>query len=127
MTQRRLRHDRLKALRQEIGLSQDEVAKRIGGTAKQYSNWETGKVDPSVHFLYELTRFYNVTVDYLLGRSEDRHGYPAPKELSPLQRQILDAMERDDISAVSALLARFIAEQQGKQSGVSRKKPPISH
>lgn len=127
LTPHRLRHDRLKQLRLATGYTQEEVAKLIDGTPKQYSSWETGKVDPTAHFLYQLARLFKVTADYLIGLSDDPHGYPVPQELSPLGRQIVDAMDRGDLEAINVLLARYVMEQKQKKGKFPRKKPPISN
>lgn len=58
---------RLKELRQEKGVSQKEVAHRIGVTVSAYSNYEQGIREPSIEIIKKLCKFYDVTADYLLG------------------------------------------------------------
>ncbi len=58
---------RLRALREAKGLSQREVAERIGMTRTAYNKYERGTSRP-VRKLNELTALFGVTTDYLLGK-----------------------------------------------------------
>ncbi len=58
---------RLRMLREAKGLSQREVAERIGMTRAAYNKYERGFSRP-VRKLDELTELFGVTTDYLLGR-----------------------------------------------------------
>ena len=59
--------ERLIAAREKTGLSQTEVAKRIGATQAAVSYFEMGLKIPSVPTLLSLARLYNVSMDYLVG------------------------------------------------------------
>ena len=63
--------DRLRALRRELGLSQEEVAKKIGVSRPAYVNYEQGKSRP-VRKLKELAALFDASVDYLLGQTDYR-------------------------------------------------------
>ncbi len=65
--------DRLRALRLEHDLSQEEVAKKIGISRPAYVNYENGKSRP-VRKLKELSDLFNVTTDYIMGLSDNPHG-----------------------------------------------------
>ena len=58
----------LKILRKAKGLTQKEVADFIGISQNNYSYWENGKVKIDNGSLQKLADFFDVTVDYLLGR-----------------------------------------------------------
>ncbi len=62
---------RIKELREGLGLSQDELASRIGTSQRQVSFYENGKNEPTAHVLDALASVLNTTSDYLLGRSDD--------------------------------------------------------
>ena len=62
---------RLRSLREERGLSQEEVAKALGVSRVAYLKYESGENRP-VRKLKELSRFFNVTIDYLLGNSKQK-------------------------------------------------------
>lgn len=62
--------ERLKYLRENLKLSQKEVAQRIHSTEVSISNYEKGTRTPSIDTLNELADCFGVTADYLLGRSK---------------------------------------------------------
>lgn len=58
---------RIKDLREDRDLTQSEIAKVINTSQQHYSKIETGKADISGEKLILLSKFYNVSVDYILG------------------------------------------------------------
>lgn len=64
--------DRLKRLRQEKRLRQDQVAALVGVTKSAVSTWEGDIRQPSYPALIQLADLYHVSTDYLLGRSHNR-------------------------------------------------------
>ena len=63
---------RLKALRQEKGLKQVEMAAFLECTDGHYQKIEYGKIKLPTLTLIKLADFFDVTTDYLLGRTENR-------------------------------------------------------
>ena len=59
--------ERLKRLRHESKLKQDELADIIGVNKSAISHYETDKDDPSDRIKIEIARHFNVSLDYLLG------------------------------------------------------------
>lgn len=59
---------RLKELRQKFGLSQKELAAKIDISTVRYSQYETGKRSPDYETLLIFADFFEVSVDFLLGR-----------------------------------------------------------
>jgi transcriptional regulator with XRE-family HTH domain len=60
---------RLKECRQRANMTQQYVALTLGIKPPSVSNWESGKTQPTMDNLIELSKLYNVTTDYLLGLS----------------------------------------------------------
>lgn len=60
--------EKLRKLRSKNGLSQKQVADRIGVSASIVSGYETGERTPSTEVLLSLSYLYNCSTDYLLGR-----------------------------------------------------------
>ena len=58
---------RIRDLREDRDLTQADIAKVINTTQQQYSKMETGKADISGEKLVLLAKFYDVSVDYILG------------------------------------------------------------
>lgn len=63
--------ERLKLLRAERGLSQQEFAKQLGNISKSSINmYERGEREPGFETLEAIADFFNVDMDYLLGKSD---------------------------------------------------------
>lgn len=60
--------DRLKAERTKANLTQEEVAKELGVTRPAYTQYETGKTQPSLETAAKLADLFKTSVDYLIGR-----------------------------------------------------------
>lgn len=63
---------RLKELRLNKGLRQDQVAKLIGVNKSAVSTYENGSRQPSFEILVRLANLYRVSTDYLLGQTRIR-------------------------------------------------------
>ncbi|WP_368664498.1 helix-turn-helix domain-containing protein [Streptococcus gallolyticus] len=61
---------RLKELRKETGLTQKEIANQIHVGQNSYSNWENGNRKPTAEITSKLAEFFNVSIDYLLGKTD---------------------------------------------------------
>lgn len=60
---------RVKALRKQAGLTQAEVAEKLGIVPQSVTNYESGKIEPSIRNLISLAAVLGTSTDYLLGRS----------------------------------------------------------
>ena len=65
--------ERLKTLRKEMKLSQSDIGEFLGIMQTVYSRYERGRNTIPVEFLLKLADLYNVSVDYLLGRTNVRN------------------------------------------------------
>ncbi|KZM54943.1 helix-turn-helix domain-containing protein [Aeribacillus pallidus] len=63
---------RLASLRKKMGISQYELADRLGFSRGQLANYEQGKRQPDFDTLQKIADFFEVSTDYLLGRSENK-------------------------------------------------------
>ena len=59
--------DKIKFLREQIGLTQSDLAKRLGITRSSVNAWEMGISVPSTQYVVELATIFRVSTDYLLG------------------------------------------------------------
>ena len=59
---------RLREIREAKGMSQIEAAKQLNVSRQSYNFYENGKRDPDTQTLQRMAEFFNVSVDYLLGR-----------------------------------------------------------
>lgn len=61
---------RLKQLRKENNLTQDEVAKLLNIFRSRYNIYEREKTDMPIKYLIMLANFYGVSIDYLVGETD---------------------------------------------------------
>lgn len=61
---------RLKELRIERNVSQQELGKLVNTSKMAVSHWESGHSEPSIAQLITLSTFFEVTVDYLIGKTD---------------------------------------------------------
>lgn len=62
--------NRIKELRKQFSLTQEKLANMLSVTQANLSGWELGKWQPDQEALTKLADYFNVSVDYLLGREE---------------------------------------------------------
>ena len=65
--------NRILDLLKENGKNQKELSKALGINASAVTEWKKGKMKSYNHYLYQIAEFFNVSVDYLLGKSPVRH------------------------------------------------------
>ena len=59
--------NKIKYLRKEAGIGQNQLADLLNISNASVSYWETGKQLPSAEVVYKLAKFFNVPSDFLLG------------------------------------------------------------
>ena len=59
--------ENLKTLRAERGIGQVELANKIGVSKGIISLWENGLREPTMHSLIALAKFFDVSIDFLVG------------------------------------------------------------
>ena len=65
-------HDKLRSARTDAGLTQQQVADKMGITKSTYCGYETGKREPDVRKIKELAQILNVTGSYLIGKRAEK-------------------------------------------------------
>lgn len=69
-------YTRIRDLREDRDLTQTKVAEYLGMSQTGYSKYETGENDIPTAILIKLARFYNTSIDYLLGETDTTSRYP---------------------------------------------------
>lgn len=87
--------ERLKELRKERKLTQTELGNKINVTKVSISGYENGNRSPDTDTLQRLADYFDVTTDYLLGRSNVR-SYTTQRTISPQHEQLIDFFTRLD-------------------------------
>ena len=68
-------YKRIRDLREDKDLNQTEIAKMLGMSQTGYSKYETGENDIPTSVLIKLSEFYSVSIDYLLGQTDNKTRY----------------------------------------------------
>lgn len=84
--------ERLRELRKRRGLSQVVLAERLGLSKSTIGAYETGDISPSLEALNAIADFFNVDIDYLLGKEEGSTYYLDP-EAAELAKEIANREE----------------------------------
>ena len=92
-----MRGDRLRKLRQEKRLTQEQLGKIIHVSKVSISGYENGERSPDTENLTKLANYFDVTTDYLLGRTDNPKGH----------------VEFDPIAEHNRLLKKYGIEDSG--------------
>ncbi|MFL0198833.1 helix-turn-helix domain-containing protein [Clostridium sp. WILCCON 0269] len=65
--------DRLKELREEMELTQDELGKMLNVSRQSVSSYESQDIEPSINNIVKLANIFDVSLDYLLCRTKEKH------------------------------------------------------
>lgn len=88
--------DTIKDERNKRSLSQLALSKLIGVSQQTIGSWETGRTSPDLLMLVNLADFFDVTTDYLLGRTKNRKPWePAQPPAAPASTPPLSPQEQD--------------------------------
>ena len=65
-------YQRLKDLREDMDLTQKQIAEVLNTSHQYYNKYETGKRPITFERVIELAKFYNVSIDYIAGLTNDK-------------------------------------------------------
>ena len=66
-----MKFQRIKDLREDNDKFQKEIANLLGISQQYYSEYESGKRTITIQHLMTLSKFYNVSIDYIVGLSDE--------------------------------------------------------
>jgi len=107
---------RIKELRKQNKITQKELAKLFHIANSTLSYWEKGKFDPNKKQIIELADYFNVSTDYLLGRTDD----PTPPTGEPLghlqafRRDEFEGLTPEEVDHLAAIAATFKKQRGGE-------------
>ncbi len=101
-------NERLVELRTEKGISQKEAAADLGVSQALLSHYEKGIREYSLAFLCRAAEYYDVTTDYILGRTQSRKG---------LDSTVLDDREEDSIFNTRSIYRAAIMSHERMNAG----------
>ena len=62
--------EKIKTIREQLGMTQSELARKLGLTRSSINGWEMGLSVPSTQYIVELAKLFRVSTDYLLGMEQ---------------------------------------------------------
>ena len=65
-------YKRIRDLREDADMTQVQIAKILNCSQRVYSNYERGDIDIPTEILIKLANYHDVSVDYILGRTNKR-------------------------------------------------------
>ena len=77
-----MRFQRIKDLREDNDKLQKDIAKLLGISQQYYSEYESGKWTITIAHLITLSKYYKVSIDYLVGLSNEKDTYEKHKKTS---------------------------------------------
>lgn len=100
--------DRLKELREEAGVSMAQLSEALDVSNAAICKWENGLAEPKVSYLIKLSNFFECTVDYLVGITDefditDLTYNNFPQKLSYEEKQLIETY-RELAPAIKALI-----------------------
>lgn len=112
---------RLRELRKKAGLSQQEFANQIGTSKSSINMYERGEREPSLEMLEAIADYFNVDMDYLLGKSDIKNRFRGSLSAPRRKREFELASPVDFAARLnSAMEGRNITcEELSKKAGVS--------
>lgn len=115
--------ERLRALRIENKLTQEELGEKVNLTKANISKYETGRIEPNIETINYLANFFNVTIDYLLGKTDVRNPYKNDHEMSTRAFHNLDksGLPEEAIKQIEEYV-EFVKQKYNKDGSLKVKK-----
>jgi len=95
--------ERLKATREERGLTQAQLNRLCGFGVNQISRFETGIRSPATEALVKIATILDVSMDYLAGLTDNPHGQVIPTDLNVYEREIISTYREEGWSGIARL------------------------
>ena len=124
-------YEHLKKLRESLGLTQADFGESVGVAKSTYNNYETGIREPKSDFWIAVAQKYGVTIDYLMGFSDDpkmtSEIKTAPPEFSDEARKIARSYDRLTEHGKGAVRAILGYEEAFLSKDEPQEDPPSSN
>lgn len=104
--------ERLKNLRKDAGLTQVDVANKLGISQPAYASWERGIKKPTQENLVKLSKILYVSVDYLLGNTENKQTGDVLEDIELLFRMNSKGLTEEEKLVFKKELIEFMKERK---------------
>ena len=112
-------YQRIRDLREDSDLTQEALCKKLYMHKTTYTNYEQGKHTVPLDFAVQLADFYQVSIDYIAGRTNFPQGMPVVAEETDCPKYFSDLTERNK-GRVEQFVEQLYEQQQ---TNFSKKKP----
>ena len=113
--------ERLTKLRKEKGLTQNDIADKVGVSAQAVSKWEKDLASPDIDVLLKLSEIFEISMDELLGKEKktvELNEKPSKKDIEKmvLKISIIDGEDGDkvNVNLPLALVTLLVNKETGK-------------
>lgn len=106
--------ERIRQLRKEAGLSQAELAEKIGADPGRVSRYEAGRITPSAEALVRLAEVLNISIDHLLIDGIPRRPLHAAQDALGDHLAAVAELPADDLAALLSIIDGLVAKNRLK-------------
>lgn len=99
------------SLRKERGLSQSQMANKVGIHLTQVRRYESGEAHPSLEILKRVAIAFNVSADWMIFEDSER----GPQEDLKLRFEALKKMDEEELKSVTSVLDALILKHQARR------------
>lgn len=115
--------DRLRELREEKELDQKDIAIFLKVDRTTYNKYETGNSNPDKEKLVQLSNYFDVTTDYLLGVSKLKNPERDYKESMDFVKDLMDMLNENGHNFTDKMEVLELVEQAYQIKGILKKQP----
>ena len=105
--------EKLQLMRKREGLSQEDLAEKLGISRQAVSKWESGQSVPDLNKLIILSELYNVTIDYLVKETYEFEG-SQEKEIGNTGKQYGENLENKETQLIIHFNNKYSLEYEYK-------------
>ena len=107
----------LKNLRNEAQIIQKNLAAQFNVTQATISSWENGRTAPSFDQLIEIADYFDVSVDYLIGRMsiDNNYVYSPSKNIADIL-ELLQQTDCNEREVIFRLLKEYLKTKKNQQA-----------
>lgn len=102
---------KIKELRNEHNITMKKLGEIVGVSESAISQYENGKRQPDIETLKVFADFFNVSIDYLLGKSDLRNPLDIPEHIEGIANLILRMRSDDEFSDIINKINELSPEQ----------------
>ena len=112
--------ERVQALRKQAGLTQIELAEKIGVSKSQYIRYETKDVQPPANIMNKLADALGTSVDYLISGDKSEKAKASLKNSELIQRfKEVDTLPEEEQGVLIKIISAYVRDYRAKQAYAS--------